>query len=32
MKRNAMIGVAVLAVAVSLAAAEPGRGWKGSGA
>jgi hypothetical protein len=34
MKRNAMIGVAVLAVlavTVSLAAAEPGRGWKGSG-
>ena len=34
MKRIAMIGVAVLAVlavTVSLAAAGPGRGWKGSG-
>ncbi|MBE0569525.1 MAG: DNA-binding protein [Deltaproteobacteria bacterium] len=34
MKRDAMIGVAVLAVlaaTVSLVAAEPGRGWKGSG-
>jgi hypothetical protein len=34
MKRNGMIGVAVLAVlavTVSLAAAGPGKGWKGSG-
>ena len=32
MKRSAMIGVAVLAVlAVSLAAAGPGSGWRGSG-
>jgi hypothetical protein len=34
MKRNGMIGMAVLAglaFTVSLAAAGPGRGWKGSG-